>query len=66
MPQTDEFAWRESQEFKIILSSIDTELLKVCECPESATEQWNGLGRVGVSVCVCVSVYMCAYVSLYV
>ena len=46
-------------EFKKVFSSIDTIILEVCECPESVTEQWNGLGRVGVCVCVCVCVHTC-------
>ena len=58
MSQTDALAWRVSQEFKTEFSSIGTGILKFCECPEIVKEQWNGLGRVGVCVCVyvCVSV----------
>ena len=71
MSQKDAMARRESQKFKTVLSSIGTEILKVCEGPESVTEKWNGLGRVCVCVgmcmraCVCVSVYISAYMSLY-
>ena len=71
MSQNDAMARRESQKFKIVLSSIGTVILKVCEGPESVTEKWNGLG--GVCVCVgmcvrayvCVSVYISEYMCLY-
>ena len=48
MSQTDALAWRVTQELKTEFSSIGTGILKVCECPEIVTEQWNGLGRAGV------------------
>ena len=69
--QSDAMARRESHECKTVLSSIGTVILKVCEGPESVTEKWNGLGRVCVSVgmcvraCVCVSVYISAYMCMY-
>ena len=65
--QTDALAWRVSQEFKTKLSSIGTGILKDCECPEIVEEQWNGLGRVGVSACVraCVRACVCVHVCIY-
>ena len=71
MSQNYAMTIRESQKFKIVLSSIGTVILKVCEGPESVTEKWNGLGRVCVCVgmclraCVCVSVYISAYMCMY-
>ena len=55
-------ARRESQKFKTVLSSIGTVILKVCEGPESVTEKWNGLGRVYVSVGMCVRGCACVCV----
>ena len=71
MWQNDSMARRESQQFKTVLSSIGTVILKVCEGPESVTEKLNGLGRVCVCVCmcvcacVCVSMYISAYMCMY-
>ena len=71
MSQNNAMAGRESQKFKTVLSSIGTVILKVCEGPESVTENWNGLGRVCVCVgicvlaCVCLSVYISAYMRMY-
>ena len=64
MSQTDALAWRVSQEFQTEFSSIGTEILKVCECPEIVTEHRNELGRVVVFVCVCVCVSMFMYVYM--
>ena len=64
MSQNDAMARRDSQKFKIVLSSIGTVILKVCEGPENVTEKWNGLGRVRVSVGMCVRA--CACVCEYV
>ena len=36
--QTDGLAWRDSQEFKTVLNSIDTGIREVCECPESVAD----------------------------
>ena len=58
--QTDESAWKESQEFKTVFSSIGTGILEVCECPESVTEQWRGFGRVGTCARVCL--HVCMYI----
>ena len=71
MSQNIAMARRESQKFKTVLSSIGTVILKVCEGPKSVTEKWNGLGRVRVCVgmcvlgCVCVSMYIIAYMCMY-
>ena len=71
MSHKDAMARRESQKFKTVLSSIGTVILKVCEAPESVTEKWNGLWRVCVFVglcvraCVCVSLYISAYMCMY-
>ena len=59
MLQNDAMAWRESQKFKTVLSSIGTVILKVCEGPESVTEKWNGLGRECVCVGMCVRACLC-------
>ena len=61
MSQNDLMARRESQKFKTVLSSIGTVILKVSEGLESVTEKWNGFGR----VCVCVSMYISAYMCMY-
>ena len=37
--QTDALALRDSQEFKIVLNSIGTGILEVCECPESVADR---------------------------
>ena len=71
MSQYDALAKRESETFKTVLSSIGTVILKVCDSPESVTENWNGLGRVCVCVgmcvraCVSVTVYISAYMCMY-
>ena len=42
------------------LTQLAPEILKICECPEIVTGQWNGLGRVCVCVhaCVCVRAFV--------
>ena len=71
MSQNDAMARRESQKFKTVLGSIGTIILKVCEGPESVTDNWNGLGRICVCVgicvraCVCESMYISAYMCKY-
>ena len=57
-------AWRESQKFKTVLSSIGTVILKFCEGPGSVTEKWNGLGGMCLCghVCECMCVCVCEYV----
>ena len=67
MSQNDAMARRESRNFKTVISSIGTIILKVCEGPESVTEKWNGLGRVCVCVDMCVRAYVCVsvYISAY-
>ena len=59
MSQKDAVARRESQKFKKVLSSIGTVILKVCEGPESVTENFNGLGRLSVCVGMCVRACVC-------
>ena len=66
MSQNDAMAWRESQKFKTVLSSIGTVILKVCEGPESVIEKWNGYGRVCVCVGMCVRACVCVCVSMYI
>ena len=69
--QDDAMARRESLKLKTVLGSIGTVILKVCEGPESVTEKWKGFGRVCVCVgmCVrarvCVSLYISAYMCMY-
>ena len=59
MSQNNAMARRESQKFKTVLSSIGIVILKVSQGPESDTETWNGLGRVCVSVGMCVRAGVC-------
>ena len=70
--QNGAMARRESQKFKTVLSSIGTVILKVCEGPESVTEivEWVGegmclCGHVCACVCVCESMYISAYMCMY-
>ena len=71
MSQNNAMARRESRKFKTVLSSIGIVILKVSQGPESDTEKWNGFGRVCVSVgmcvraCVCVRMYISAYMCMY-
>ena len=37
--QTDASALRDSQEFKTVLNLIGTDILEVCECPESVADR---------------------------
>ena len=71
MSHTNAFAWIMSQEFKTEFSSIDTGILKDCECPEIVKEhfEWIGEGpcvcvRACVRVCVLACVRVCVYDSL--